>query len=186
MDDIYIQKVLDGNQDAFRFLIKKYKDLSYSYAISVVKDEYLAQEVLQVSFIRAYTKLSTFKGNSKFSTWLYRIVVNEAFKILNKRKKEILINQEDPINPQLSTDVMNSKSEVDYQRFYINEGLKRLGPKESLALRLFYLEEQNIQEIVEITGWNKTNIKVLLHRGRNNLKNILSAHFTYNQQISQQ
>jgi DNA-directed RNA polymerase specialized sigma24 family protein len=69
-DDIYIQKVLTGNQDAFRFQIKKDKNLSYSFAISVVKDEFLAQEVLQNSFIRAFTKLSTFKVNSKFSTWL--------------------------------------------------------------------------------------------------------------------
>ena len=94
MIETYIQKVLSGDKDAFRYIITKYKDMAYSFAISVVKDEFLAQEVLQISFIRAYSKLHTFKGNSKFSTWLYRIVVNESFKILNKRKKEFVIYDE--------------------------------------------------------------------------------------------
>jgi RNA polymerase sigma-70 factor (ECF subfamily) len=182
MDDIYIQKVLDGNQDAFRFLIKKYKNLSYSYAMSVVKDEFVAQEVLQTSFISAYTKLNTFKGNSKFSTWLYRIVVNEAFKVLNKRKKDFLVYEETTVNTEKGIDDMVLKTDLDYQQYYINEALKRLGAKESLALRLFYLEEHSIIEIADITGWNKTNIKVLLHRGRNNMKKILTMYDENNEQ----
>ncbi|MBC8755712.1 sigma-70 family RNA polymerase sigma factor [Kordia sp. YSTF-M3] len=182
MDDIYIQKVLDGNQDAFRFLIKKYKDLSYSYAMSIVKDEFIAQEVLQTSFIKAYTKLNTFKKNSKFSTWLYRIVVNEAFKVLNKRKKDFLVYEENTESNEVGIDDMIFKTDVEYQQYYINEALKKLGAKESLALRLFYLEEHTINEITDITGWNKTNIKVLLHRGRNNMKKILTMHDKNNKQ----
>jgi len=173
MDDIYIQKVLDGNQDAFRFLIKKYQNLSYSYAMSVVKDEFLAQEVLQISFIKAYTKLNTFKSKSKFSTWLYRIIVNEAFKALNKRKKEFpLIEHKQMETQEFSTDFIEHSTK-EHQKYFINEALKKLGPKESLALRLFYLEEHSIKDITEITGWHKTNIKVLLHRGRINMKKIL-------------
>lgn len=182
MDDIYIQKVLDGNQDAFRFLIKKYKNLSYSYAMSVVKDEFIAQEVLQVSFIKAYTKLNTFKRNAKFSTWLYRIVVNEAFKVLNKRKKDFVVYEETTQNLDGGTDEMILKTDLDYQKYYINEALKKLGAKESLALRLFYLEEHSINEVKDITGWNTTNIKVLLHRGRNNMKKILMANYKNNEQ----
>ena len=173
MDDIYIQKVLDGNQDAFRFLIKKYKNLSYSYAMSVVKDEFLAQEVLQISFIKAYTKLNTFKGRSKFSTWLYRIIVNEAFKALHKRKKEFPLIENELIDTNESSTVFIESSTNEHQKYFINEALKKLGPKESLALRLFYLEEHSIKDITEITGWHKTNIKVLLHRGRINMKKIL-------------
>lgn len=181
-DEIYIQKVLSGNQDAFRFLINKYKDLSYSYAMSVVKEEFLAQEVLQTSFIRAYTKLATFKGNSKFSTWLYRIVVNESFKILKKRKNEILLNEETVASNDIGEDNFALKIDLEYQKYYINKALKKLGSKECLALRLFYLEEHSINDITEITGWNKTNIKVLLHRGRSNMKKILTTHSKSNKQ----
>ena len=180
MDDIYIQKVLDGNQDAFRFLIKKYKNLSYSYAMSVVKDEFLAQEVLQISFIKAYTKLNTFKGNSKFSTWLYRIIVNEAFKMLNKRKREVALIDDKLIETnEIASDSIESATK-EHQKYFVNEALKKLGPKESLALRLFYLEEHSVKDITEITGWNTTNIKVLLHRGRINMKKILVLNKTNN------
>ena len=146
----------------------------------VVKDEFLAQEVLQISFIKAYTKLSTFKGNSKFSTWLYRIIVNEAFKMLNKRNKEAdLIDNELLDTNEIATDFIDSSTK-EHQKYFVNEALKKLGPKESLALRLFYLEEHSVKDITEITGWNKTNIKVLLHRGRINMKKILVLNKTNN------
>ena len=79
MDDLYIRKVLQGDTDAFRWIIKNHKDMAYSLAMSVVKDEYIAREVLQISFVQAYTKLNTFLGKSKFSTWFFRIVIHESF-----------------------------------------------------------------------------------------------------------
>lgn len=79
MTDVYIQKVLDGDTDAFRFIIKEHKDNAYSLAISILKNEFEAKEIVQTAFIKAYTKLDTFKGTSSFATWFYRIIINEAF-----------------------------------------------------------------------------------------------------------
>ena len=181
MDEIYIQKVLKGDSDAFRFLIREYKDIGYSLAMSVFKDEFAAQDVLQASFVIAYTKLSTFKGKSKFSTWFYRIIINEAFKVLKKHNKDIVSYGELPVN--ISTDVEDTGSRIDGedQRYYINEALKLLSPNESLALRLFYLGENSIEEIAEITGWSNTNIKVILHRARINMRQLLETRFNVNQ-----
>ena len=181
MDDIYIQKVLKGDTGAFRFLIKKYKDIGYSLAISVVKDEFEAQDVLQASFVIAYTKLRTFKGNSKFSTWLYRIIINEAFKVMKKHKKDIVIYGETKANPMGDIDDTGLKINGNDQRYYINEALKLLSPNESLALRLFYLGENSIEEITEITGWSNSNIKVILHRARINMRQLLESRFNVNQ-----
>ncbi|MFI1771241.1 RNA polymerase sigma factor [Thalassobellus citreus] len=170
MDDTYIEKVLQGDIDAFRFLIKNYKDMGYSLAISIVKNEFLAQEVLQTAFIKAYSKLNTFKGTAKFSSWLYRIIVNEAFKVQNKKKSNIIIYNEIYTDVISENNSFSSVIDTDYQKYYINEALKRLQPKESLVLRLFYLEENNIKDIQDITGWSIANIKILLHRGRINIK----------------
>ncbi len=90
MDDLYIKKVLDGQTEEFRYFIKQYKDLAFSVAFSVVKNEFTAAEVVQESFVKAYENLKSFKGESKFSTWLYRIVINESFKIIWKEKRNIL------------------------------------------------------------------------------------------------
>jgi RNA polymerase sigma factor (sigma-70 family) len=182
MDDIYIQKVLKGDIDAFRFLIKKYKDMGYSLAMSVVKDEFTAQDVLQTSFVIAYSKLSSFKGKSKFSTWLYRIIINEAFKVLKKHKKDFVTYGESTAHIPVDNEDIESIIDSDNRQYIINEALKMLSPNESLALRLFYLGENSIEEITQITGWTKSNIKVILHRARTNMRQLLASHFKLNQQ----
>ncbi|MEX1268800.1 MAG: sigma-70 family RNA polymerase sigma factor [Balneolaceae bacterium] len=178
MTDVYIQKVLEGDTDAFRFIIREHKDKAYSLAISVVKDEFEAREVVQTAFIKAYTKLDTFKANSRFDTWFYRILINEAFYKLRKLKVNPI-----PLDNVIISDIpsgVNStilKMEEDYQRYYINEALKKLPANYSLALRLFYLEEYKINEITQITGWTDSNTKITLHRARIKMKKILTDLF---------
>ena len=173
MDDLYIRKVLDGQTKEFRYFIKQYKDLAFSLAFSVVKNEFTATEVVQESFVKAFENLKSFKGESKFSTWLCRIVINESFKIIRKEKRNV---SESAID--LGTDFRENPAIFDAlkeseQKYYINECLTRLPASESLVLRLFYLAENNIKEICEMTGWSESNTKVHLHRGRKNMQELL-------------
>lgn len=178
MCDSYIQKVLDGDTDAFRFIIKQYKDEAYSLAISVVKDEFLAKDVTQNAFIKVYTKLDTFEENSKFSTWLFRIVINEAFILQRKQKRQTKIAEESSAtNNRSAVNKSSQKIEEDNQRYYINEALKQIPAKYSLALRLFYLQDYSIEEIKEITGWSTSNTKVILYRARNKVKTVLDENY---------
>jgi len=173
MDDHYIKKVLDGQTEEFRYFIKQYKDLAFSVAFSVVKNEFTAAEVVQESFIKAFENLKSFKGESKFSTWLCRIVINESFKTARKEKRTVsetgfvtgLDYQENPV-------IFDELKESE-QKYYINECLNRLPANECLVLRLFYLAENSIKEICEMTGWSESNVKVHLHRGRKNMQELL-------------
>lgn len=173
MDDLYIRKVLNGETEEFRYFIKQYKDLAFSVAFSVVKNEFTAAEVVQESFVKAYESLKSFKGESKFSTWLCRIVINESFKTARKEKRTVTENgfvsakdyQENPL-------VFDELKESE-QKYYINACLNRLQANESLVLRLFYLAENSIKEICEMTGWSESNVKVHLHRGRKNMQELL-------------
>ena len=173
MEETYIRKVCQGDADSFRYILESYKDMAFSLASSIVKDQFAAEEVVQVAFIKAYNNLKSFNGKSKFSTWFYRIVVNESFAYLKARKREIIdftMELDDDIADE--SDLLALKNE--HQDFLINEGLKRLPPNESLALRLFYLQEENIKSVCEITGWSASNAKVILHRGRKNMFAILT------------
>ena len=85
-DQIYIDKVLQGDTNAFAYLINKYKDMAYTIAIKIVKSHEDAEEVAQDSFLKAYEKLDSFKGNSKFSTWLYTIVYRNSITKIRKKK----------------------------------------------------------------------------------------------------
>ncbi len=171
-----IKNVLNGEDEAFRFIIRNHKDDAYTLAMSVVKNEAVARDVVQVAFIKAYNKLDTFRRESKFSTWFYRIVVNEAY---NRRKKEQK-NTEDLENvfpDEISTEELNevfSKIEKDHQQYYINEAFMNLPSNYSLALRLFYLKEFSLKEITEVTGWTNANTRVQLHRARKAMKNVLT------------
>jgi RNA polymerase sigma factor (sigma-70 family) len=177
MDNSCIQDILHGDIAAFRQLITKYKDMAYSIAMSIVKNEFYAEEVLQISFVKAFENLDSFKGDSKFSTWFYRIVVNESFKQLEKKKSEFINFVEEP--PDISNEIDNSilKLIKTDQEYYINKALEKISPHESLILRLFYLDEKSTDEISNITGWTTVNIKVILHRARINFRVILTQIF---------
>ncbi len=165
MDDLYIRKVLDGDHDAFRYFIRQYQHMAFSIAISVVKNEFTAEEVVQDAFMKAFHHLAGFQRTAKFSTWFYRIVTNEALMRLKKLQKERLDFQ-----PGFEEEVPDNGPEVvladEEQQALVQEALKLLPPKESLVLRLFYLEEERIKTICDITGWSEANVKVLLHRAR--------------------
>lgn len=159
--------------DAFRYFLHEYKDMAYSIAISVVKNEVIAEEVVQDAYVKLFNNLKKFSGRSKFSTWFYRIVVNEALLTLKKNKNEIItFNAEYDDELPDETAILSLKAEE--QTYLINEALKQLPANESLALRLFYLEEEQIKTVCEITGWTESNTKVLLHRARKNMSVVLS------------
>jgi RNA polymerase sigma-70 factor (ECF subfamily) len=171
MEDLYIRKVCEGDTDAFRYFVKEYKDMAFSIAVSVVKDEFIAEEVVQDAFLKAFKGLKSFNRRSKFSTWFYRIVTNEALMQLKKMKKEIVIQHSEYDNDVEDEGLLLSLQEHE-QAYLINEALKKIPPKESLVLRLFYLQEESIKEVCEITGWTEANAKVMLHRAR---KHMLTA-----------
>ena len=170
MDDDYIDRVLNGDTESFRYFIRSYQDMAFNLAVSIVKDDQYAEEVVQDAFMKAYNGLKSFKRTAKFRSWFYRIVVNESFQRLKKIKRRHLSLGTEELG-LLSTEPKERRD--DYWKEQITVALKLLPPKESLVLNLFYLEENSLKEVSEITGWTVSNIKVLLHRARKNLRNYL-------------
>lgn len=173
MDKLYIEKLLAGDSGAFRYFLETYKDMAYSVAISIVKQEHLAEEIVQDAFMICYQSLRNFKGESKFSTWLYRIVVNCSFGALRKMKnnmQEFNVEVHDISFNESAFQILEKKE----KEYLVQEALMKLSANEALILRLFYLEELSIQEVREVTGWTETNIKTILYRGRKHLYTILS------------
>lgn len=159
-----------GDTSAFRDLVNAYKDVSLTLASSVLKDTSLAEDAVQTAFIRVFEKLHTFKQDSKFSTWLYRIVINTAYNLFKKQKNHLKIDDVSDFNIEIEgKSEIKALTEQD-QKKYINLALNRIKADEALLLRLFYLYEHSILEIEEITGFRKSKIKVDLHRGRKNME----------------
>ncbi|MCF6347860.1 MAG: RNA polymerase sigma factor [Flavobacteriaceae bacterium] len=175
-DQIYIEKVLLGDASSFSFLVESYKEMAYTIALKIVRSPEDAEEVAQDSFVKAFQQLQTFKGNSKFSTWLYTIVYRTAISKIRKKKLEVTDIDEYVIEnhsidfsfPQL--DLLKAEE----QKKYVTLAINALAELDALLITLFYLNENTFDEIIEITGLTKTNIKVRLFRARKKLYKELS------------
>jgi RNA polymerase sigma factor (sigma-70 family) len=173
MDSQYIRQVLAGDTNAFRYFIQTYRDMGFTIAMSMLKDEQSAEETVHDAFVNAFKALSKFNQSSKFSTWFYRIVVNEALRRLKDRKKEkIDFVEEYDIEPASENQIL--LLEAKERKMLINEALNRLSPDLSLVLHLFYLEDCSLREVEAITGWSPSKIRVSLHRGRKQMLTILN------------
>jgi RNA polymerase sigma-70 factor (ECF subfamily) len=170
-DSYYIKKVLSGNLPSFAILVEKHKNLAFTLALRIAKNHEDAEEIAQDAFLKAYNSLNSFKEESKFSTWLYKIVFNTA--ISKMRKKQML---------NVSIDAGNIGNAIHEERIsslealhkkerkkIIAEAISRLKEEESVVMTLYYLNENTLKEIEEITGFSNSNIKILLHRGRKKL-----------------
>ena len=171
-DALYIERTLDGDDEAFRSLVEKYQDLVFTVVIRILKNRNDAEEVAQDSFVKAYQKLSTFKGGSKFSTWLYSIAYNTA--ISRTRKKELETHEIEDIGDTLeiatsNQEQLNSLSHDEQKRF-LNDALSNMPTLDASILSLYYLKEQSVEEVSEITGLSRSNVKVKLHRSRQRLQ----------------
>ena len=174
-DQHYIDKVLQGETNAFAMLVNRYKDMIYTLALKMIKNREEAEEVAQDTFIKIFNSLSKFKGDSKFSTWIYKIAYNTCLDRLKKNKKEEQNISIDEFSSHLIKTMDNALSALEdkERKQTIQNCLNLLPSEENFLLTLFYFEDQNLEEIGKIMSINANNVKVKLFRSRQKLAVIL-------------
>lgn len=170
-----IQATLDGDQGAFGVLVSRYQDYMYTVCLNILKTKPDAEEATQDTFIKAYKKLATYKDESKFSSWLYKIAYRTCLDMLRKRKSTIDIED-------VSYSLADSKQiALELEKYEMQQQLKaairKLSPKEAGLITMFYLEEFSVKELAETTGIQLSNVKVILFRARKKLASIISAEY---------
>jgi RNA polymerase sigma factor (sigma-70 family) len=174
-DQFYITKIVEGDTKAFAVLVDRYKDLVFTLALRMLKNREEAEEVSQDVFIKVYKSLSKFKGDSKFSTWIYRITYNSCLDALKKYKQEYqLVTIDEYTEREIITldNAFDSLAEKEQQQT-IEDCLQSLPKEDSFLLTLYYFEEQSIEDISKIVGLTANNVKVKLFRSRKKLTAIL-------------
>jgi RNA polymerase sigma factor (sigma-70 family) len=174
-DIIYIEQVLAGKSSAYSYIVDIHKDKAFNLAFRICGNREEAEEVAQDSFLKAYRSLKGFKMKSSFATWLYRIVYNTAISHVRIKKKGILSLEDFPAD---ATDFIGSNSseeeaEKQYRNSLINFALQKITDEERGLISLYYLEEMSAEEISDITGISKSNLKVKLFRARQKMMEIL-------------
>jgi len=183
-DSFYIGQVVGGDQNAYAALVDKHKDMVFTIAVKILRHREEAEEVAQDVFLKAFKALSSFKGDAKSSTWLYRIAYNTAIS-QSRRKKPVFSAIDDEMIDNYTTDgigrSVNELSRED-QIAAVNKVMEVLPEDENLLLTLFYKNEKSIEDISEITGYSQSNVKVKLYRIRKRMYDDLKRYLEKTEQ----
>jgi RNA polymerase sigma-70 factor (ECF subfamily) len=170
----HIDQVLQGNVNAFTYIVDQHKDRAFNLAFRICCNREEAEEIAQDSFLKAYRALGSFQRKSSFSTWLYRIVYNTAVSYVRIKKKEILSLEDFPADATdfIGTCASEEEAESEYRRSLINFAFQKISEEDRSLITLHYYEEMSTEEISEVTGISKSNIKVKLFRARQKMLQI--------------
>ena len=179
-DNDLIDSTLGGNDYSFSQLVNRYQDLIYTLSVRITKNDQIAEEVAQDTFVRAYKSLKSFEHKSKFSTWLYKIAYNLSLNALKKenRSKAFFSGQE------LQATERSGKIAEKYESLLdivdgdnvseiLNECIDELPPKYGAVLTLFHLNQMKYEEISKITGFPIGTVKSYIFRGRSLLRELI-------------
>jgi len=176
-DQTIIKQVQSGKTEAFSLLVRRHQQMAFSVAMSVVKQEADARDVVQQAFLQAFTGLNRFGGKARFSTWLCRIVINEALRVTGKAQRGKEIEEiANPLETPVSINEALAKLKREDQANVIRKVLALMPSKEALVLNLFYLQGLSVKETAYCSGLTANHVKVLLSRARNKFYTLSLKH----------
>lgn len=176
-DHLLINQIIEGDAKSFSVLVDRYKDFVFTLALRMLKNREEAEEVSQDTFIKTYKSLDKFKGDSKFSTWIYRVCYNTCLDRIKKNKKYI---NDVEINEFTAHEVKTienalTKIEAKEKEDAIQRCIAMLPSEDSFLLTLYYFDDLSLDEMSKVVGITANSIKVKLFRCRKKLASILRS-----------
>jgi RNA polymerase sigma factor (sigma-70 family) len=181
-DNEIIHRVLAGEKDLYAVIVRRYNQRLYRVAMSIINDDAEAEDILQVSYIKAYENLAKFAFRSVFSTWLTRILINESLLRLRKRKQLFTING-DIMNNELyhqhKTESQTPLTKILNQELkgLLEEAIRNLPEKYRTVFIMREMENMNLAETKECLDISEVNVKVRLNRAKALLRNSLKEYY---------
>lgn len=174
-DQPLIDAILAGDAQSFSVLVDRYKNLVFTLALRMLKHREEAEEVSQDTFIKVFRSLNRFKGDSKLSTWIYKVAYHTCLDRLKKHKREQQVVAIDKFTEHQVKTIDNAldRMEKEERKQAIQDCLQLLPSNDSALLTLFYFEELSLDEIAKIMDLTANNVKVKLFRSRKKLTGIL-------------
>ncbi|HKL38372.1 MAG TPA: sigma-70 family RNA polymerase sigma factor [Bacteroidales bacterium] len=174
-DQGHIERIRQGDKEAFAFLVQRYKAPAYSIALKILKNSGDAEEVVQEAFVRAFHSINQFREESKFSTWLYRIVYNTSISQIRTNRKSSMhledVPEDYPDFHELN-DALKLIADKEV-RGIIQKALEELNETDFTILTLYYYEDKSLKEIARVLGIKHSNAKVKIQRARVKLHDAL-------------
>lgn len=181
-DEALVAATKQGEAQAFEELVLRHKQRILAVALRITNNREDAEDVAQESFHKAFAHLDAFQERSRFSTWLTRIAMNEAFMLLRRRRGvfEVLLESPDSdvdFRPEAFVDKSPNPEESCWRRErteLLNVAINRLGPAVRTAIFLRDIEQRSIKETAQILGASIAAVKARVFQGRRRLRRTVS------------
>ena len=159
-----IQACQQGDREAFRLLFEAYKDRVFSIARYSLGDEAGADDVTQQIFVKLFTCIGQFRGDSEFTTWLYRLVINSCLDERRRRRRFLPVEEFTPMSKAVHTKPAETRYERREIAGSVREAIGGLKPKMRLPILLKYIEGLSYEEIAAVLGCSKGTVASRLNR----------------------
>ena len=181
-DQTHISGLLEsckkGSHKAQFELYKRYYKAMYNTALRIVQDTYEAEDMMQESFLKAFDKLDSFKGEVAFGAWLKRIVINQSLTHIKKKKRLMKVSlekvNESEINDADMDENYNSMASADLRVVEVKEAINKLNDNYRLVLNLSLIEGFDNREVADILNISHQNCRTTLSRAKKSLRKILA------------
>jgi RNA polymerase sigma-70 factor (ECF subfamily) len=171
-DSDLVARSLRGDERAFRDLIQRHHAMAYAAVRAVLGDRDEVQDVMQLVYLKAYQGLGSFRGEAKFSTWLYQIARREALDVSSRRRLDV--TNIDDVELAARGSAPDEAVRERGQREWLDGALAELDESYRTAIELRYMAEKSYDEIAEIMNLPVGTVKTYVHRGKIEMKKILS------------
>ena len=180
-DKQLVDLVLAGDQTAFEQIFDRHKRLVAAISSRYFRRPEEVDELIQISFAKAYTEMGTFRGehDRSFASWLVRITSNACFDVLRSQRRKPerlncdLAEWEADSLMELTADQSVSVEQTLVDRDLSEKLLSGIAAEDRALLEMMYAEEMSVAEIAEALGWTKSNVKVRAWRARTSLRRVL-------------
>jgi RNA polymerase sigma-70 factor (ECF subfamily) len=182
-DDDVIQRVLDGNQDAFEILVRRYSQRVFSIIGSFFRRRDMVEDIAQEVFARSYFSLTTFTLGRSFEAWVAKITVNACYDHLRAQRRrsentapQFMEEEDEWLELQMIEAARDRHASHERQREASDIAerlLAKLDPEDRLVLVLLDRDGYSVQEISEMLGWGQSKIKVRAFRARRALRSAM-------------
>ncbi len=175
-----IRAVLAGDSASFEPLVVKYQPRIFATVRKYARRDSEVEDIVQEIFLKAFSKLSSFRGESPFEHWLMKLSVRTCYDFLraHQRNREQVVSdftEEESawLESVPSKASFTNEQDVNAARAHLHKGMEQLPPQSRMVIQLLEIEERSLKEIAEITGWSISLIKVRAFRARAAMKKAL-------------
>jgi RNA polymerase sigma-70 factor (ECF subfamily) len=175
-DEDLVAATLAGDDDSFSELVRRHKRRVFGMAARFARNDHQLEDIAQEVFVRVFKNLKNFRHDAPFEHWLAKISASACYDFLRRERRHRDNAALDSIEFDLRDSSVESAIAAGRAREVLAWAMRYLRPEEQLILTLCEIEERSVREVVDLTGWSESNVKVRAFRARAALKKVLEDH----------